>query len=203
MTTLWREFVECPNCQCRVSTEAPFNAWVREHPRLDSRDDCIVATDADLIVHRYGTRRDEYGIDRSVQYLMQIEVKTFGRDLTDSQRETLRLHAMNLRTVTHSVERNSVGRFELGHRSNYRPSFVNGSHIMHYGVHLLQLGNSTPDNSDWMRWDHKPVDLDTLVALLRFELSPDSLRPINEEHRKKRKRQLTLPLFAGFGDSGD
>lgn len=193
MTRPHNRTVSCPNCQFPVPTEQPFNVWLRAQPELDSRKDYVAVTDADLIIHKYATRQDEYGKDRTKQYLMQVEVKTFGALPNRSQRETLTLHQATTQTVNGKVERNSDGRFAPSHINNYRRHVASdGSEVLNYGIKLLVLSNSTPENSSWMRWQGQEIDTETLIAVLRFDLNPDSLRPMNDKHKKKRKRQLFL-----------
>ena len=55
-----------------------------------------------------------------------------------------------------------------------------------YGTHKLRLSGATPDDSDWMTWDDKPVTATDLVKLFRYELHPDSLRPMEHRHHKRR-----------------
>lgn len=51
MTTDWREYTGCPACGAQVSTEYPFDAWVRTHPDLESIKDGIVITDEEEFLY--------------------------------------------------------------------------------------------------------------------------------------------------------
>ncbi|WUI02082.1 hypothetical protein OHR68_09830 [Spirillospora sp. NBC_00431] len=197
MTTDWREAAPCPNCATPVSTEQPIKAWIRGHDDLDSRRACLCVGDSDLWVHRYGTRRTRLpGVDRDVQYLMLVEIKTHGRGLDSAQRDLLLLVNELLRTVPWREQR-VVGRFVAGHRQNVRKvhAFIAGRTVqVHcYGVHKLRLSGTTPDDSEWITWDDKPIDAAQLSGVLRFDLSPDSLKPL--EHRAHKRTMRAPSLF--------
>lgn len=193
MTTGWRETVPCQQCGNPVSTEQPIKSWIRGHRDLDSRRACLCIGDSDLWVQRYGTRRGTTGVDRSVMYIMLVEIKTHGRELDESQRELLGFVSELLRTKPFAEQRVG-GRFVAGHRQNVRliRSYSSGRPIqLHcYGVHLLRLSGSTPEDSEKITWDQHPVTKKQLVGLLRYDLDPDSLREI--EHRSH-KRKVDVP----------
>jgi len=186
MTADWRQYVGCPVCGAQVSTEYPFDTWVRQHPDLESIKDGIVITDGDKWVHRYAVRTGG-AADRSVQYLMSVEVKTFERDLSDSQRDTLAIINALLRTTPWKEQRLG-GRLISDHAQNTRIvySVLNGRRvqILCYGIHKLRLSGGTPDDSEWMTWDDKKITTAQLVGLLRFDLHPDSLRKMENRHHK-------------------
>jgi hypothetical protein len=50
-----------------------------------------------------------------------------------------------------------------------------------------------------MRWDEKPITQEQLTKLLRFDLDPDTLRPLDlrNHHAVYDIRQDTLSLAAG------
>jgi hypothetical protein len=133
------------------------------------------------------------GVDRNVQYLMLVEIKTHGRVIESAQRDLLLLVNQLLRTVPWKEQR-AVGRFLVGHQQNVRRvyAFIAGRTVqVHcYGVHKLRLSGSTPPDSEWITWDDKPIDADQLAKVLRFDLSPDTLRPL--EHREH-KRIIDMP----------
>lgn len=196
MTTAWREVVPCPKCGNLVSTEPPIKAWIRTHKDLDSVGQCLCIGDCDLWVQRYGTRQTRTrGVDRDVQYLMLIEIKTHGKDLETPQRDLLHTVNQLLRTKPWK-ERRDNGRFVPGHSQNQRSvySVMAGKvvQVLCYGVHKWILSGTVVSDSEWMTWDDKPIDDDQLIQLLRFDLSPDTLRPM--EHRVH-KRVNDLPLL--------
>jgi len=198
MTPPWREYIPCPACGAQVSTEQPFDAWVRLHDQLDSVKDGINITDGDKIVHRYMVRTG--GVrDKTVQYLMSLEVKAFEADMKLNQKDTLHIWNQLIRTVHWKTQRDK-GRFTADHQQNVAVvySVLNGQKIQinSYGVHVLRLSHGSPDDSEWMTWDGKRIHAGELVRLLRFELHPDSLREMENRHHKKTPPRQPL-LFGG------
>jgi hypothetical protein len=169
--------------------EQPFNAWVRRHPDLDSIRECLYIQDSDLWVQKYGTRRWHTGVDRSVMYLMLVEVKTHGRDIDNPQRDLLHMANQLIRTNPWKEQRDR-GRFLPGHEQNVRLvySVVAGKKtpVYCYGAHKLRLAGSTPDDSAWISWDDRTISPTELVKLLRYELHPDSLKPMEDRSHKRR-----------------
>lgn len=200
MTTEWRETVPCPRCGLEVSTESPVKAWIRSHEDLDSRRKCLCVGDSDLWIQRYGTRRHQSGVDRNVMYLMLVEIKSHGRGLETWQRDLLHVVNQLLRT-NRWKERRDGGQFQPGHPQNARViySIIAGQKVQLqcYGVHILRLSGATPDVSDWIKWDDKPISREQLLLLLRYDLHPDSLRPM--EHRSH-KRTVSMPALFGIAE---
>src|SRR4249920_3672581 len=109
MTQRWNRYLRCPACGEQVSAEQPVDAWIRNHPELDSRRDGIVISDSDKWVHRYGVRvKGE--LNRDVQYIMLVEIKTFARRENGSQADTLGIVNQLIRTVAWRFQRDH-GRF--------------------------------------------------------------------------------------------
>ena len=134
-------------------------------------------------------------------YLMLAEIKTHGRDLDNSQRDLLHIVNQLLRTTPWREQRDS-GRFIAGHRQNVRNvySIMSGrkAQVLCYGVHVLRMSGSTPDESERIAWDGKQVDSERLVRLLRFDLHPDSLRPM--EHRSHKELVAEMPSLFSAAD---
>lgn len=206
MTSRWRGRVSCPECGAQVSTEQPIDAWIRNHPDLDSRKDGIVITDGDKFVHRYHVRTKGGWSDRSVQYFMLLELKTFGADESLSQADTHSMFNQLMRTVAWRFQRGQSGRFPSGHPHNVRTVKVYSQfsqayvQVINYGKHTLKLSGSTPEDSDSISWDgktHTPngkkIDPELLVQILRFDLNPDSLMP--NDHRRHKRITKELDLF--------
>jgi hypothetical protein len=198
VTSGWRETTPCPRCGVPVSTEQPIKAWIRANRNLDSRRACLCIGDSDLWVQRYGTRAHQDGIDRSVMYLMLVEIKTHARDLDASQRDLLHIVNQLLRTNPWKEQRDG-GRFVEGHSQNARMvySVIAGERIRLncYGVHKLRLAGADPESSEWITWDDRLVTAEQLVAVLRYDLHPDSLRRM--EHRNH-KRAVKIPDLFGL-----
>lgn len=172
----------------------PFHGWVRGHPDLDSVQECLCIGDSDLWVQKYGQRDTRYGTKRDVQYLMLVEVKTHGRDMNDPQRDLLSIVNDLLRTKALREQR-SAGAFVAGHQQNVRRvySVIAGKVVqVHcYGVHKLRMSSASPEVSQWMTWSdgqgqERYITCEQLVQLFRFDISPDTLRPM--EHREHKRR---------------
>lgn len=199
MTAPWREMVPCDKCGSPVSTESPIKAWIRRHPSLDSVKDCLCIGDSDLWVHRYGLRRTlQRGVDRDVKYLQLVELKTHGRGLNDQLHDLYRIINDLLRTNSWKDQRDN-GRFTTGHQQNSRIVYSHWAgrnvQVHCYGVHLLRISGATPNQSDDIKWDGRAITYPQLVKLLRFDLNPDSLRPL--EHRFHKRRHDQQPTLLG------
>lgn len=44
--------------------------------------------------------------------------------------------------------------------------------IEFWGLHVLRMQNTTPENSQWIRWDGKQITAETLKKFLNFEKRP-------------------------------
>lgn len=202
MTTEWRETTPCPNCGVPVSTEQPVKAWIRTNPELDSIRQCLCIGDSDLWVQRYGVRRNpRTRTDRSVMYLMLVEVKAHGRDLDDSQRDLLSIVNQLLRTLPWKEQRDG-GRFLPGHSQNARIvyGYIAGQRVQVqcYGVHKLRMSGATPSDSARITWDNKPISREKLVDVLRYDLNPDNLRRL--EHRSHKLGGPDHPQLTGLAE---
>ena len=191
MTIPYNQQVYCPNCHTWMTHETSFGRWIRNNERLDSVLGFAV-TDQDYLIHQF----KRHG-DREIQCMMQIEIKQFGKTVSDSQRETL--HIQN------QLLRNRVNK-NLNWQSDYRPqkvwSIMQKRKILlrHFGVHILTFSNLGPDDSSKITWDIKHViTLDLLTSILRFDLDPDSLRNIDiRSHHKTRRQIVTEETELGF-----
>jgi hypothetical protein len=175
---------------------------MRNEPRLHSVINGIVRFDCDVLLHRY-----KLGIDkkssRNIQCLMFIEVKTHNAEPTPAQRDTLSLFAQVLRNRRRNVCRDKRGR----HAKDHVPMALVFSWLLGrdvrlkmFGGHLLQLSGDDPLASEEIRWDRHVITLDQLIALLLFEIDPDSLRPIDWRRRYSAFSDDTM--FAGLeGDA--
>lgn len=200
MTSKHRQTALCKHCGNPTGIEEPWKAWLRSHPGLDSIRECLVIGDPDLWILKYGTRLHPSGVDRAVQYLMFAEVKSHGVDLEDWQRDQLGIVNDLLRTNPWKEQR-ANGRLIAGHPQNVRivKSLIAGKKIpvYCYGAHLLRFSGIDPASSEWIEWDRKRIDLDQLISLLRYDIHPDSLRPM--EHRMHKTRyQPPAMIFEEF-----
>ena len=176
MTKPFATRTDCPHCGASHTVETAFGRWMRHEPALDSREG-IVCFDCDILLHRYQIAIDK-GKSREIQCLMFVEVKTFNADMSPSQRDTMTLFSQVLK----NLRSDRRGRKAGDHKTMALAfSWLLGRSVRlrMFGGHLLQLSGADPLTSDTMKWDHKPITRDQLVALLRFELDPHSLQPID------------------------
>lgn len=99
---------------------------------------------------------------RTVIYSFHLEVKSRGGGGAEQSAQ---------KTAHSLIE--SVFRFSSGQSISFiawgRP--VVKPHA-YYGFHFLVLSGKTPDDSEWMRWDDKPISRQELIEVLRFERNP-------------------------------
>lgn len=189
MTRQFHSRFECPNCRTIHTAETLFSRWIRENEELDAPEGfCIL--DADYWVHRFKT----YG-SREFQCIMLVEVKTNSKTLTDAQRDTLHLvnQIIRNRRTTPTKERKyeANGNGPLRVKSPKAMCIVN---VRCYGAHLLRFSGLGPEDSERIIWDKTQIDQKTLTALLRFDLDPDTLKPI--DFRSHHARRDDPMLFA-------
>ena len=170
-------------------SDVPFMAWCRSCKLLPSwSPDCgWVQTDVDTFIHRYLTCIDKQGT-REVQPMMELEVKTQGGDLTNSQVDTYRKkHAT---TMPHLKWR--------------------GQTLVNYGVSFVRMDGTSPEDSTWIKWGRfnrsslqeivwHDIEFDQLIQLMRFELNPDTLSTNSfRRHHKTRKVLVVEKTALGF-----
>lgn len=155
--------------------ESPFSEWVRRHPVLPAAVLVVSDVDGMLVFHKY--HEDRIG-GRDVQHLMLLEYKTNGAMCTDSQRDTLKMLSQALSRVTSKRKRPRAAKSQRVFSSISRRDVT----LKTWGVHLLQFEATSPEDSEWMKWDGKKIGRWELECLLRFELNPWTLRP-NSDRR--------------------
>jgi len=185
MTRRFGNLVNCPHCGRSHTAETAVERWIRNCRELDSIQAGIARFDIDVLMHRYLTLRDKRGT-RLVQAIMFLEIKTLGAELADAQQDTLGMLSQVLRNRRRNMYRDKRGR----HLGDHSPLASAYSHMMGrrvrlrmFGGHLLRLSGTSPTDSDWMTWDNKRINVHQLIALLRFDLDPDTLRPIDWRRR--------------------
>jgi hypothetical protein len=160
---------------------------VRSNPGLDSAKG-FTFMDKDIICHRFKT---DHG--RSLQYLMMVEVKTRGAQLSDSQRDTIWIIDQLLRNRKDTPTKKTDRRQVEGVVTMVK-SFIQRGEVRArvFGYHVLRLSGDSPDDSAEITWDSRRITLEQLVGLLRFDLDPDNLLPMdNRSHHTK----APMPLF--------
>jgi hypothetical protein len=151
--------------QRMYGSDTEFCAWLRSCKELPSvgKDFGLSASDNDVTLHRYMTSVDAIG-SREVQAIMQLEIKTRQGKPTFSQMDTL----------------SKLNMF-CGEKQTKE------GHVRFFGVFVLILDQTTPDDSQKMWWGQIPKSLvvtdasrlkwrminrETLIELLRFERHP-------------------------------
>lgn len=153
-------------------------------------EDGIVCCDMDYLVHRYKTAAD----GRDVQCIMFVEVKTRGAGLTDSQRDTLVLLDQYLNNRRETPTKKNSKRV-LNEARTKAFSVVSRKYVMvrAFGGYLLQFQHTGPDDG-WIKWGPKRIEItpDQLAAIIRFDLDPDTLAPMD---LRRHHKPPDLPLF--------
>lgn len=164
-----------------------FMAWVRAHPDLPSYsvNHGRTVNDVDFLIHQYMTTVDAMG-SREIQQIMHIETKSRGGVPDFAQVDTLfKEHLMK------------VGKKK-----------INQQQVRHYGVSVLSMSGTSPENSDHLRWGRfrikgvlrfRIIRTQTLVDLLTFRIDPDTLKPIDyRRHHKTRVVERIEQTPLGF-----
>lgn len=190
MTSACRDVIHCPHCGELIAAEGAFSTWLRTQPELDSQKG-YVAMDHDLMWHRYRTHPE----GRRFQLMMNIEVKSFGTEPTECQLDSMCMENQVLRNRRQTPTKKL--RWQAGHAPLQVWSSMHKQKIWlrHFGWHLLRFSHRGPEDSEWIEWDRKRIDIETLVALLKFDLDPDNLQPmeLRSHHRKREKPKWLRP----------
>lgn len=156
-------------------TDPDFCAWLRRQKKelpSYSQNVGFVASDVDLIIHRYMTAVDGLGT-REIQSTMLLEVKTRNGKPSHSQLDTL----------------------NVWHQTINAKKMVNEKVIRNFGVSILILSGTDPDNSETIQWGrfnsitsnihYRQINIWQLFKLLKFELHPDNLtlQPFRRHHK--------------------
>lgn len=187
MTKMFNDCWQCPDCGNKYAKETLFKQWVRAHPGLESTNGFVVY-DSDMIVHRYKIRND-----RTFQLIMFVEIKTFGSLPDKAQQETLSIVSQMFRNRRKN-KHNRLRAKQSGCLPNRVYSRLLGKEVSlrAFGFHLLTFEKNGPKDSEWIKWDDRIISEEQLVALLKFELDPDKLTPMDFRLHHKAKE---LPLL--------
>lgn len=190
MTRPFNQQLHCPNCRTLITHETSFGRWIRNHRALDSsKGFCVV--DQDYLVHRFKANGS-----REFQCIMQVEIKTFGANLSDAQRDTL--HIWNQITRNRKETPTKTLKHQSGNSivECYSIMLQRRIKVKCFGVHVLTFSDLGPDESEWIEWDRKRIGEETLVGLLKFDIDPDSLKPIDlrNHHLTHENSVLALDL---------
>jgi hypothetical protein len=180
MTRPHNQRYHCPNCKTEATFETLFGRWIRNHPDLDSGKGYSVI-DCDYWVHRFKTYED-----REFQCIMLVEVKTHESNLSKAQRDTLFIVNQIMRNRRQTPTKDK--KYEAGDSILKAYSVMLGRkvNVKVFGVHKLVFSGLGPDDSKWISWDDQMIDEPTLARILRFDLDPDTLNPLDlRSHHKK------------------
>lgn len=191
MTSSFRQKIQCTNCGIQITAETSFSRWIRERADLDSNGFGISVMDMDYIVHRYRTE-----LGRKFQCIMVVEVKTHNAKMSDAQRDTAHVINQIMRNRKQTPTKNvqwQAGNGPLTVYSIYTKSKVV---LRAFGVHVVTFEKLGPDDSQWIKWDGKEISADQLAALLRFDLDPDTLNPMDWRRHHQDRASSQVALFA-------
>lgn len=196
MTRPFCQRMQCPKCRTEVTVETSLGRWLRAQPKLRSEDG-INVYDADCSVERRIVHRYKDGTSREAQCYMEVEVKEYGAFPTPAQRSTLQLLSDYLKNTIANVKSTRGASCDRSGkwRKIYDRTFGREVFVRHYGIHLLQFENTSPEDSSWIRWDGVEITGDQLVGLLRFDLHPYSLKPLSARDRHARPSRPLLELL--------
>lgn len=155
----------------RDGRDKPFSDWLRNQSGLDSRLYSLDVSDIDFTFHRFAANVDKSGT-RDIKLMLDLEVKTFGKHPGSNQKETL--------FFRHQLLSKKGKLF-----SNLRNCKVT---VWHFGQYVLRIiDGDRPDECKELLWGkfatqgvlhYSSIDEETLIKALRFELRPDSLKPL-------------------------
>jgi len=162
-----------------------FAKWVRNVPELDSIREGFSCLDIDWVWHRYMNPSDSIG-QRYIQHIMLIEEKSYGAEVGFSQRDTIMLLDQALR---HAVGSKGIT------AKNARGRKVK---LRYWGWNTIQYQGNMTSESEWIKWNNRQITMDELIGLLRFELHPQTLAPIDANMRRHHVPPLDLYNSIGF-----
>jgi hypothetical protein len=158
-----------------TTAETGFSRWMRSRKDLDSEMG-VVCCDMDYPVLRYKT-----ACGRTVQCVMFVEVKTHGKEPDLWQQDLLCFmdQFLNNRRTT-PTKKNLKRQAALARTKVYSAKLKTDVTCWAFGGYLLQFEKTGPDDSDWIKWGprRREITEDQLAALLRFDLDPDTLGPL-------------------------
>lgn len=188
MTRPFQRTAKCPNCHYDIPLEDEISHWSRHHPELNSEDG-FTYMDKDLICHRFKTTHG-----REFQCLMFVEFKSRGGALKKSQKDTMWIVDQMFRTDTTTPTKKAGLHCGLVPSRVWSEASKMWVAVKAFGFHLCVLSGRTPDDSDRILWDGKEITLADLIKLLRFDLDPRTLRPMDWRihHRKEAVPELAL-----------
>jgi uncharacterized protein (DUF1800 family) len=133
--------------------------------------------------------------ERSAQCYMTLEIKEYGAFPSNAQRSTFAILSGYIKNFfgNRHTKRGATCDISGKRKKVWDPVFERWVRVRHYGYHLLQFERTCPDDSAWIKWDGKEITSDQMVALLRFDIHPLTLKPMDaRDHHGQR----TFPLLS-------
>ena len=187
MTRKYYQTFHCQWCNRESTAETAFSRWTRNNQRLASSNGyCIV--DNDYFIHQFKRHRK-----REFQLCMKVEMKSHGSVLTDAQRDSLHIVNQFFRNRSETPTKKKV--YQPGNELRVHSIINNRKVIVRaFGVHVLRFSGAGPLDSEWIEWDKRVIDLQTLEDIIAFDRDPDTLRPmeLRSHHIDPHKSQLNL-----------
>jgi len=125
---------------------------------------------------------------------MFVEFKSRGAQLSESQRDTMNMVGEIFRNDRDTPTKRAKRRIAEVPNEVYSTILKRKVGVKAFGYHLVRLSGPTPDDSAEIFWDKKAVNPEMLVKLLRFDLNPDSLNPMDWRIHHKPKPEILLPF---------
>ena len=190
MTRQHNQQIHCVSCGAITTTETAFGRWIRNNTELDSIKDAIVVQDQDYWIHKYtdnGTK--------SFQLLCGVEIKTMGGKMSNSQKDVV--HIINQLMRNRKQTPTKDVKWQAGSGINVVKSLMSKCEVRlkSYGMHVLTFSGLGPDDSDLILWDKNRIDVETLTKILRFDLDPDTLKPIDLKPHHMTHASKVMRLF--------
>jgi hypothetical protein len=157
--------------------DTPFCEWIRSQPTLDSVRHALTVNDCDLILHKYKTVVDRVG-SRGLQMLMWVEIKTHSAMPSAEQRQTL----FDNHQLLCEKRKRLIDSITGGKRS-----------VWHFGVFVLSLSGTTPDDSNTIRWCRfndrgdlisNVISRTDLMDILSFAVDPTACKSLGTATRR-------------------
>ena len=190
MTRQHNQHIVCGSCGAMTTTETAFGRWIRNNTELDSIKHTMVVQDQDYWIHKYATNGT-----KSFKLLVGVEIKTMGAQLTEPQRDLLHILNQLMRNRKQTPTKNL--KWQAGPGINVVQSLMHTCNVRlrAYGMHVLTFSGLGPDDSDSISWDGTPIDVETLTQILRFDLDPDTLKPIDLKPHHMNHANKVMRLF--------
>lgn len=188
MTKSFRVHYTCRHCGMQSDAQTAFGRWMRDNRKFDSADPGIIRTDTDHFILRHKTPAN----GKEQQLLMLVEVKERGADPDEAQTDLLKMvHRLCTRRGKNMHGASTctpIKVFSDFHKREVQVRF--------YGYHLLQFEKTGPLDSQWIKWDRKPIDIQTLEEIILFERHPMHITKHMGEFLRDRHAKPTQPQLS-------